>query len=949
MPAASSKTDLMYEIRYNPNFAPQRSPMINIKVMFINGENAYLMKNHLTGRYYDVDELSKDVWDLIDGKRTVAEIYEEIRAIWKDVQLHHVTKPLVFFAKEDCLKALLEPVRKKKVRIVSAFEVNVSIVEHSKDFLESIYRIVRPAFKRPLLWASCVFIMLAGLYALHDFSVVFADSSNFEILGSTVVGFCFYYFVVLAPVIAIHEIAHGLALVHYGGTPGEIGTGLYYFGPIFYIYTTDAWSLTRRKRIMVMLAGPLSTLLIGSGLVAAVYLLPFPASVSHTLFMAAFFCYYGTWLDFSPLFESDGYYVLMDLLKSPNLRQDSFNYLKAVVKKVFGRPVKEESEEMTTKKKRIYLGFAVLSVAWAIFLAFQTLIFLFYMTGDVLVRVQNIFSASLLGVMLPADEIVVSVVSIFYFMLTLAGYGVMLVTSIRKARVRTLRFEAIHDRDFAVFLYLPTEVPKLVVDKLKGKMTNIAEDYTSDFSVQRVGPLCLAVLRMGKTKLAQIQIREHLGKIEHAFYLMYQNFLRNHEHDILRSIGIYNNQKIMLTTLLKEMANEAATTGKPEAKSVVDQILNEKIKETQYLLNSVFGTVWTIESPPAQQQDIQKTLLPTLFVEDLAITDLYDEVEDFKKRVIYGFDSLAKLANEKKRAQRAALARPDVYQMVSSFEPIKGRLIFVGRTEQIEEDLYAFGSLFVCQAWSGYIDGLLSETNLTLSALGSVPLPSQEAIQGMKDRELTVLRKNLSRLVATKGFINVSLETWERHIQRAYTSLEELEERLKTTGFEIGLLNAILAINTENLKRLPRRFARFKKEFQERFHSLEKMNRVVEVEHKRRKTTFSEKRKKALFVYIPFTILCFILALLGLQPTLGQVAMPLLVAAFLIQLGYWTVYFLMWRSFQTINRYPSPVFNRIHMFTLALTETIYRFVATGDILAPMEVPVENKPTEIKKA
>jgi hypothetical protein len=923
--------------------------MVNVKTTVINGEKNYLMKNHLTGSYYDLDELSKDVWDLIDGTRTVAGIYEEIQGIWKDVRLHHVTEPLVFFAREGCLKALLDPIRKKRVRIVSAFEVNVSIVERSKNFLESVYRIIRPALKKPLLWASLLFVILAGSVALRDFVAVFADSSNFEILGSTVVGFFFYYFVVLAPVIAIHEMAHGLALVHFGGTPGEIGTGLYYFGPIFYIFVTDAWSLTRGKRIMVMLAGPLSTLLIGSGLVAAVYLLPFPASISHMLFMAAFFCFYGSWMDFSPLFEVDGYYVLMDALNSPNLREDSFNYLKAVVRKVFRRPLKEEPVELTTKQKRIFLGYAVLSIAWAVLMAYQTMTFLIYMTGDVTFRVQNIFSASLIGAMLPASEIVVSIVSIFYFMMTVVGYGVMLVTAIKKARVRTLRFETIHDRDFAVFLYLPTQTPESVVDKLKRKMTNVAKDFTPNFSIQQVGPLCLAVLRMGSTRLAHIQLREHLGKIEHAFSSMYQDFLRDHERDILRSGGIYSNQKIELATLLRRMANEAATMGKPEAKSAIDQIITKKAKDTQYLLNSVFGTVWTIELPPAQQQEMQKTLLPTLFVEDLAITDLYDEVEDFKKCVIYGFDSLAKLASEKRRTQRATLAQPEIYQVVSSFEPIKGRLIFVGRTEQIEKDLYAFGSLFVCQAWSGYLDNLLSETTLTLSALGNVPLPSQEAIQALKDQELTVLRKNLSTFVANARFINESMKNWERHIQRAHNNLEELEGRLKpTAAFEIGLLNAILTINAENLGRLPKRFAKFKKEFQELFNSIQKTRRVIERECERRKDTFSKKKRTALLIYIPVTILSFILALVGLQPTLSSITIPSLVAALLLQTSYWTIYLLLWKSFHTINRYPSPVFSRIHVFTLALTETLYKFISTADVLSPIDVSIEKKPSDTKK-
>ena len=259
----STKTDLMYEIVYNPDFVPIRSAKVTVKTTLVGGKASYLMKNHVTGIYYEPDDLTNLIWTLTDGKRTVKEIVEEVQKQKPKVKEDDVTGILLFFAEASLLVSSPEQLKKKRFKVVSAFEMDLTLINQSKNFLHSIYNNVRPILKRSLLWATVIFIVLgAALFAVR-FVSIFGNKSNFQILGSTAVGFFFYYFVALAPVIAIHEISHGLALVHYGGEPGEMGAGIFYFGPMFYTETTDVWTLEKRHRIMVFLAGNISTLSIG--------------------------------------------------------------------------------------------------------------------------------------------------------------------------------------------------------------------------------------------------------------------------------------------------------------------------------------------------------------------------------------------------------------------------------------------------------------------------------------------------------------------------------------------------------------------------------------------------------------------------------------------------------------------------------------------------------------
>ncbi len=944
--SAESRTDLIYEITYDPQFVPQRSSHINVKTTVVEGEPTYIMKNHVTGSYYSLGDLAFQVWNLIDGKRTLVEIAEEMKDVGKVLSVLAVKRSLLFFAEHGCLEAALELPKEKRVRVVSAFEIRIDLLKRSKKLLESIHRAVQPVLWRPLLWVSLAFIIVCGLVFAGRFATIFAEKSNFQILGSSVVGFFFYFSIVLIPVIMVHEIAHGLALVHYGGAPKEVGTGLFYFGPMFYINTTDAWMLPRRQRIMVFLAGPLSTLLIGSALVVVTFLVQLPAFLHQVLTMAAFFCFYMTLSNLAPPFETDGYYVLMDLVNNPYLRQEAYSYVKTLLLR---KPVTEELAGLTTKKKRILLVYFFISIGWIVYLAYQTLTILLYMAQDVAIVAVDMGSAIFFGQVLTVTAAVVGVATILYFGMTVAGYGLVLATVVKKALIKALTFEAIHDRDLSLFLHLPTQVPRTLVNALKKKTADVAERFTLNYDVQHSGTQCLAVLRMGGARLAHVQIREHVRKVEEAFSSMYQSFLHDHEHEIFESIGIYPTEETQLTALLREMGAELARAGRPEARAVVHQIVERQSKTVWYLLSSAFGKVWTVELPPLQQEKLLETMLPTFYVEDLAVTDLYDETEEFKKQTIYGFDSLAQLAIQNQKAFQEILAHPDKYQVVCFFEPVKSRLLFLGRTEEIEVDLPTFGPLFLSQAWCSYMDNLLTETNYALSMLSRASIPKEDAIQAMKDGELSVLQKNLSGFVGNEQLIEASLSTAEAQPDAVANSLQELKSRLKPIGaFKVGLLDAIFEVNAENLRALPKRFAKFRNTFKNLCLHVEETRKLVEQEHQKRKPPFQKKKRKLRLTYPLVACLSAVLVITGLHFTSFPTVLPFLISPLLLHAVFLAYYLRLTRSFRSVSRYPSPAFDQIQLFVLALTQAVYTFAVTGNILTPSTIPVNNIPKKIER-
>jgi putative peptide zinc metalloprotease protein len=84
----------------------------------------------------------------------------------------------------------------------------------------------------------------------------------------------------------LHELGHGMALVHFGGTPRRIGIMLFYLAPAFFCDVTDGWRLRSHwQRVMVALAGPLVHLDLGSmALVAASFIPASPCKDAAVLY-----------------------------------------------------------------------------------------------------------------------------------------------------------------------------------------------------------------------------------------------------------------------------------------------------------------------------------------------------------------------------------------------------------------------------------------------------------------------------------------------------------------------------------------------------------------------------------------------------------------------------------------------------------------------------------------
>ena len=119
--------------------------------------------------------------------------------------------------------------------------------------------------------------------------------------------------------VALHELAHGLALASVGRHVQRAGLKAIFIFPYAFVDTSEAWFESRRRRLAVSGAGPLSDLALAGAFSIACLLLA-RGTIRDILFQVAFAGYVAAFFNLNPFLERDGYHMLVDRLGIPRLR-----------------------------------------------------------------------------------------------------------------------------------------------------------------------------------------------------------------------------------------------------------------------------------------------------------------------------------------------------------------------------------------------------------------------------------------------------------------------------------------------------------------------------------------------------------------------------------------------------------------------------------------------------
>jgi len=119
--------------------------------------------------------------------------------------------------------------------------------------------------------------------------------------------------------VAMHELAHALAMESVGRRVRRAGVKTVFMFPYAFVDTSEVWFEPRRRRAAVSAAGPLSDVTL-AGLFSILCLTLEPGTTRDVTFQIAFAGYVAAFFNLNPFLERDGYHILADRLGVPGLR-----------------------------------------------------------------------------------------------------------------------------------------------------------------------------------------------------------------------------------------------------------------------------------------------------------------------------------------------------------------------------------------------------------------------------------------------------------------------------------------------------------------------------------------------------------------------------------------------------------------------------------------------------
>lgn len=208
-----------------------------------------------------------------------------------------------------------------------------------------------------MTWAALV-ISAAGIGVILYHRQIIGES-----LASTVSGWWWllWLYLIISASGIFHEGGHMLCCKAFNVRTHNAGFMIYFFLP--FAWTTpnqsDWGRLSPRGRVLTTLAGPLGSLTFG-GLSSILWGLAPAGSIGQHLGVYGVIAgAYGAGLTLLPFLNGDGYILLTELFRLPNLRSKSFNYLKSLLP----GGVKYRSRPLRRRTRVLYLFVALGTLA----------------------------------------------------------------------------------------------------------------------------------------------------------------------------------------------------------------------------------------------------------------------------------------------------------------------------------------------------------------------------------------------------------------------------------------------------------------------------------------------------------------------------------------------------------------------------------------------------------
>ena len=198
-------------------------------------------------------------------------------------------------------------------------------------------------------------------------ALVTAVSSSEFLFGPQNIGLMFCVFIVVK---VLHEAGHAVSARLFGAECTECGIMMMVFTPVLYTNVSDTWRLPARQRILVTAAGIIVELVLAS-VCLVLWTMAEPGLTKNLLLNTVLICSVNTVLfNGNPLLRFDGYFILADWVKIPNLASQAGNRVRdSVLSVLTGRSRNVTSHE----RSGLLLTYGVAAAGYRLFLTLAIL------------------------------------------------------------------------------------------------------------------------------------------------------------------------------------------------------------------------------------------------------------------------------------------------------------------------------------------------------------------------------------------------------------------------------------------------------------------------------------------------------------------------------------------------------------------------------------------------
>ena len=345
----------------------------------------YVIRDPASGRVHRFTPEAYLIIGLMDGKRTVQELWESAAgrlgddAPTQDEMIHllgqlnaaDVLQSDVTPDTAEILERYRNNVRARRINpLLQPLSIRIPLIDPDR-LLERLAPAIRSLFTPwgGLLWLAVT--AWGGLQAYQHWPELTADIFSQALTPGNLLLIWFIF-----PVLKIlHELGHAFATKIWGGEVHEMGIMFLVFSPVPYVdVSASAGFRARSRRILTTVAGMGVEVFVAS-LALFVWVAVEPGLLRNIAYNVILIAGVSTvFFNANPLVKFDGYYILSDFLEMPNLAQRSVQYFRYLLERnLFRLPDVETTVE--TPRERVWLiAYAVGSFCYRIAL-FVAIIF----------------------------------------------------------------------------------------------------------------------------------------------------------------------------------------------------------------------------------------------------------------------------------------------------------------------------------------------------------------------------------------------------------------------------------------------------------------------------------------------------------------------------------------------------------------------------------------------